>query len=508
MLFIQVFFLISPCLTVSAFANIKPMNIASNTKSCDKQQFFAHHKKNQLQRWIIYMSSDNSDDPQSSNGNNQKSSVSVLEDLEDDEKPADIVGAKFFGGSAEKDEFYDPLAEAEAGTKFQEREAMANYEKYSDPAAFPDEISRQFAIQLQSEINNELENALDMDNLKLYSFQNIKWNSPLSTDKSHNPMKELKKAREFYRSLDIAIVSAKSLSSETNAKTVAEIELGWVISLVWPNAWEARAILSGTSNINFDTEANQILSQEDFLHNGGKNGKDIFGALKSQLTPRFWDLYHVGMSPSAETMQRLPISEGKGFLSQYNLFEIAPRLVYRPSLIDSGGRDMRQAQALPNHAFTTVIKTMGQNKESYVPVSPVEVSIQRGEEKGTNRITWTIPVPPVLAKTTTLLIPSSEELEDESCTCTYEYQSKRKVATLPFGGNPQDSEVSRVRQKLYESVIRDGLRPKKGDDGNPCFFYLQNDGKSCFTQNGLGMAVYEWKPQFIEDNEIGIELEI
>jgi hypothetical protein len=35
-----------------------------------------------------------------------------------------------------------------------------------------------------------------------------------------------------------------------------------------------------------------------------------------------------------------------------------------------------------------------------------------------------------------------------------------------------------------------------------------NSIKACYTNEGLGMAVYEWRPQFTTPNEIGIELEL
>ena len=79
---------------------------------------------------------------------------------------------------------------------------------------------------------------------------------------------------------------------------------------------------------------------------------------------------------------------------------------------------------------------------------------------------------------------------------------------MPFGGMPQDVEVAEVRKKLFDQVVKDGLRPKL-DNGKPMFFFLQNDAKACFTaEGGLGMAVYDWRPRFAESNEVGIELEL
>ena len=54
-----------------------------------------------------------------------------------------------------------------------------------------------------------------------------------------------------------------------------------------------------------------ILSQTDSLDDTGKYGKDIVGALSSQLSPQFWDLYHIRMSPCEEVTQRRPSSNGR-----------------------------------------------------------------------------------------------------------------------------------------------------------------------------------------------------
>jgi hypothetical protein len=41
----------------------------------------------------------------------------------------------------------------------------------------------------------------------------------------------------------------------------------------------------------------------------------------------------------------------------------------------------------------------------------------------------------------------------------------------------------------------------------PIFFYINDVAKACYTQEGLGMAVYEWRPSFTQPNHIGLELE-
>jgi hypothetical protein len=68
------------------------------------------------------------------------------------------------------------------------------------------------------------------------------------------------------------------------------------------------------------------------------------------------------------------------------------------------------------------------------------------------------------------------------------------VATVAYGGLPQDGEVAELRKTLHQQVITDG-------------FFLQNDAKAYFTEEGLGMGVYDWRPKFIKANKVGIELE-
>ena len=80
---------------------------------------------------------------------------------------------------------------------------------------------------------------------------------------------------------------------------------------------------------------------------------------------------------------------------------------------------------------------------------------------------------------------------------------------MPYGGSPQDQGVSEIRQKLFETVTKDGFKPKMDENGRPIFFFWQNDCKACFTcDGGLGMAVYDWRPKSAKSNEVGLELEL
>ena len=68
----------------------------------------------------------------------------------------------------------------------------------------------------------------------------------------------------------------------------------------------------------------------------------------------------------------------------------------QPTIEDSGGRETRAAQSIPNHAFTSIIKTTGPTAQRYITTSPVEVSISRTASSSKSLISWNIPLPPEL----------------------------------------------------------------------------------------------------------------
>ena len=492
-----------------------------------------------------------------------------------------VVGTKFFGGSSVKDELYVPEEEEMAlvlqGVVVLEGEVEGRrgggpteYRRFEDGGAFGDALASRVGAALQSAINRVLYDDDDDggggedDGVSQWTEDpSMEWTTPFSRPGGARgtPLAELATSRAFYNRLDVAIISAVTLERTTAAGT-ASVEVRWDVGAVWPNPWESRVLLTGTSVLTVREKGGGaggggfvLLGQRDVLDGGG----DVVGALSSQLTPRFWDVYHIGMTPSAEMDPRLASpppssrslssssssSSGKrGPFSSYRLSYLPPRLVVEPSLVDSNGRDGRSAQALPNHAFTTAIKTMGPNKDRFVPASPVEVSITKvGDE---SLVRWTVPVPPEFASRIALPLPAiggEDDGDDDgsptleitttrkktftppytpgrtnrpppdppsSLSCGYALRPTRLIATLPYAGNPQDEEVTLLRKRLYdEAVERDGHVPKLDPvTGRPTFFFWMNDAKACFTrEGGLGMAVYEWRADWSKSNEVGIELE-
>ena len=507
----------------------------------------------------------NNDNELSSSSSSSNVKFFELEDAFEDDGE-NVVGTKFFGGNSVKDELYVP-EEEEMALELQNvrPEQETEYKRFEDKNAFGDELAKEVGKSLQSAINQILYND-DGSTAGVALWKedsSLMWETPFPKSKNavgKTPLKELAASKSFYNKLDVAILSANTVKAQDGSNSIVNIR--WDIGALWPNPWESRIILTGTSTLTVreDKDNNNILllKQVDLLD--GKNPNDVVGSLSSQLPPRFWDIYHIGMTPSAQVDPRFdsPLSSSqsslatsnnnkgkKGLFSNYKVSYLPPRLMTEPSLVDTNGRDGRAAQTLPNHGFTTAIKTMGPKKEQFVPVSPIEISITKSENRDGSLIQWSVPVPPEFASNIELPLPVLENEEDdgdesqsadadslatittankslsgrptkpppnpiESLECRYKLRPSRLVATLPFAGSPQDEEITQLRRQLYQEVVeKDGYTPKLDPvTKRPTFFFWMNDAKACFTRvGGLGMAVYEWRGFGTKPNEIGIELE-
>jgi len=442
------------------------------------------------------------------------------------EKEEAVFGSKFFGGSAVKEELFEEYLTDDSTVTVQrlypEKIIEDNtsddtaYFRYRDITAFPDEQARKLGMGLQKAVNEVLYEASEEDNVDDSTITYspfLKWETPLPRSKaSRTPLDELVAALDFYERIDVAIISCQTFGTSTGA--LKDIGIRWEISLLWPNAWKSRLLLTGSSTLTVDTTTTSwtILSQKDKLDTGGKDGQDLIKAVYRQLLPRFWDLYHIGMTPCAELMSRCQhLSSKKGLFSRYTIFEMPPRLVYQPTILDIGGRSQRNAQIVPNHAFCSQIKTAGASEQRYLPTTPVEVALSRSRKGTDTIISWNIAIPPECVNySDTLPLPGPDEETDVEMDqqSQYIYQPRRLCATLQYGGNPQDEKVTDLRKSLYNQVTKDGYKPKLVN-GRPKFFFLQNDAKACFTADGgLGMVVYDWRLELTQSNEVGIELEL
>ena len=414
----------------------------------------------------------------------------------DEDAPADVVGAKFFGGNAEKEEYFDPVAEEKASAKFDENGSTFIFERFNNDM-FENDVISDVAKRMQLSFNSICfdDDENEGGEEKIIYNAGFKWNSPLKSS-SANPLEEIKKAKEFYKRVHVSILSGKELSSTTSSR---DIELRWEISIIWPAAYEPCVVITGTSKVTIKQEPSsneyKIISQTDT-----PDSKEYLSSIASQLSPRFWDLYHVGMTPSAQLLPKIILSDSNIF-TPYKVYEIPPTFVLTPTIKDTNDRNDRLGQGVPNHAFSTAIKTMGPKKQRYVPTSPVEVQIDSAEQC----LKWSIFVPTEISSHPIQQCAVPQDINTE--TCQYTYKPKRIVATLPYGGSPQDEDVSPVRKKLYESIIQNNEYKPKLSNGKPIFFYWMNHCKACFVKDGLGMAVYDYRPDFFKSNEIGIELE-
>jgi hypothetical protein len=456
----------------------------------------------------------------------------MVDNWEDEDKPAGVVGAQFFGGNKQKVELFDPQAELEAATLNRQLYAALSYDRFDDRVAFSDDTTAWVAKSIQLQLNRAVvwqskataavAVAARPDLITDYAYaDNVQWTTPFPSQTKH-PLRELQAARSFYRQIHVAITSGSAISSDGNPSDNV-FELRWEVSVSWPAIWEPRVKVTGTSRVTTTTTLSpghcQIVAQQDALDNG-----DLLPTIAAQILPRFWDVYHIGMTPAAETLVPLHCTPlgGGGFLpwsggfGGYTLQEYAPRLVLQPRMLDWGSRDDGNAAVLPNHAFSCVISTMGPTKQRYTPVTGVQVQLLPPAAANTGSTTksplelqWQIPVATEYASNLVLSVPTVDsENERDQASCRYVVLPRRKVATVPYGGSPQDAGISEIRKRLYEQVVKDGLRPKLDEFGRPLFFFAMNSIKACYCENGLGMAVYEWRPQFTRPNEVGIELEL
>jgi len=440
----------------------------------------------------------------------------LIEDGNEGDIPAGIGGAEFFGGNKQKEELYDPIAEREAGKDIKLKSTSFNRFFVSTDTAFDNVKVASMAQSLQRQINQVLyledrklkriveqykedPGRKNLENLKF--GPSLSWETPM-TITSTNPLEELKAAKCFYEEIDLAIVGGKEISDGI-------VDFFWELSLVWPTFWSPRVVLSGTSTCTFVTDTTTITKQVDRIF-GVDNNVSLLSLLGNQIAPRFWDCYHIGMTPSAEQMPRKIVSRNRGM----TVYEVPPQLVAAPTIIETGTRENRHAQMVPNHSFTCIIRTMGAKKNNYVPTTPIEVQIGQNNEENNKDdrllLSWSIPLSTQFQAVNEMLrLPVEENVEDiegSFPTCDYDWLPSRKVATIKYGGNVQDIEISNVRKKLYEQVMKEGLKPKLDQKGKPKFFFWQNDVKACFIEEGLGMCVYEWRPKFADSNEVGIEL--
>ena len=171
-------------------------------------------------------------------------------------------------------------------------------------------------------------------------------------------------------------------------------------------AWEPRVLLVGSSHLQLerqlDSSSWSIVQQDDFLfggHDTNNNKNDQVSLLRnhylaSQLVPRFWDLYHIGMTPSAKVQPHVVVQKRHG----YEIRDWPGRWYVTPTVVDTSmDRTVQLAQVLPSHAFgVTALSNVGPTQERFVPTSPLELQIRssNNNNNATNGVLlqWQIPL--------------------------------------------------------------------------------------------------------------------
>jgi hypothetical protein len=130
-------------------------------------------------------------------------------------------------------------------------------------------------------------------------------------------------------------------------------------------------------------------------------------AVASQLIPRWWDVWHLYLTPPAEK----PLYRVVKKLAALEVREYYPRVAVEAEVFDVRARPRTEwAWVLPEAAFTDELRLQGRAefRETYVTTSPIEVCVESVDwvppvEAGLNltggaalpakRIRWSVPLP-------------------------------------------------------------------------------------------------------------------
>jgi hypothetical protein len=418
----------------------------------------------------------------------------------DEDAPADVEGYEFFGSNTRKAEFYDPVAENNL-----EAIETVPFDRFADHA-----------------IGRRLQDAMNALDESIYA-SNCQWETIApwkeQGNNSRNPIAALKSASNFYRDMKFAIVSADAMTGNDTASTTTTYRVRWEMAVVWPIFWEPPVVLTGESLCTLRNDDQIIVRQVDSLDEGGhnsKNGDSLAGSLVRQIVPRFWDVYHLGITPVAEDRLMLASSSGSSPLKPYQIRHVPPRWVRCITMRDTSDRSCNAAAYLPNQAFTSFLKTVGPMKETYGTVRGVSIElaavqvVEQGNNSGQRQqqsavdITWKIPLSVAYGAKPVWDLVADPDTED-----SYELQHAKTYAVIGYGGwGPQDSSVSAVRQKLFEAAVADGNKPALTASGRPKFGFFDRTIKACYKETGgLSMVVYEWRPRWTDPYLIYLELE-
>lgn len=143
------------------------------------------------------------------------------------------------------------------------------------------------------------------------------WKGPVGTFSSCTEIEtELRELGLFLSDPRYTITSTDT-SSDGSSLTVH-----WIASATWPTPWLPRLLIRGKTSVAVD--AGLVVGLIDEWQEG------LLPSLIRHITPGFWDIWNQFCSPQSERYPYKVLRRGKG----YEVRELAPRLVLKPSIID------------------------------------------------------------------------------------------------------------------------------------------------------------------------------
>lgn len=298
--------------------------------------------------------------------------------------------------------------------------------------------------------------------------------------------------------------------------TALQVVCKWLRSGTWPLPHRPRVRATGSWVVEADpTNPSLIRRIEE------KWDSPLLGVVIPQTIPRFWDVWHLYMTPPAEKPLYRVLRKYSGGLE---LREYFPRLVLEAQAIDS--RPNQQftdfVGTIPPSVFTDELQLAGKSeyRETYVTTSPLEIAVESYDwtpppeaKKDTTepipskRVLWTMPMPSHLGLSTSKLpVPISEPNHEEGEKGRHVVQGKRLVAVRTFKGTPQNEQYKNARKDLLALVKKEGLETVRTSKGRSRVWVYRNDMKLGFNLQGhLSIAHWEQK-MYTDNNEIAVEV--
>jgi hypothetical protein len=198
-------------------------------------------------------------------------------------------------------------------------------EQKPDSSISDDASSAGTLLELGPALELAMNRALRGDSavLKQISSSDCEWRCPLGSYRGQEAIEaELRELGTFLSDPRYTVTDTEMLSDSS-------MRVSWIASATWPLPWLPRIIVAGTSTLNCrastaDANMLKIYNINDEWESGLSN------LLYKHLVPGFWDAWNQFCSPQAERYPYKMIRKGKG----YEVWQLAPRLVLRPSIID------------------------------------------------------------------------------------------------------------------------------------------------------------------------------